>query len=50
LRAAGYDPATLPRTYADAIDAALRDRPAGMTVAMHTCRGNFRSTWLAASA
>ena len=50
LRAAGDDPATLPRTYADAIDAALRDRPAGMTVAMHTCRGNFRSTWLAASA
>jgi len=50
LRAAGDDPATLPRTYADAIDAALRDRPDGMTVAMHTCRGNFRSTWLAASA
>ena len=22
-------------------------RPAGMTVTMHTCRGNFRSTWLA---
>jgi 5-methyltetrahydropteroyltriglutamate--homocysteine methyltransferase len=49
LRAAGDDPGTLPRAYADAIDAALRDRPAGMTVAMHTCRGNFRSTWLAAS-
>jgi 5-methyltetrahydropteroyltriglutamate--homocysteine methyltransferase len=50
LRAAGDDPASLPRAYADVIDAALRDRPAGMTVAMHTCRGNFRSTWLAASA
>ena len=22
--------------------------PAGLTVTMHTCRGNFRSTWLAA--
>jgi 5-methyltetrahydropteroyltriglutamate--homocysteine methyltransferase len=50
LRAAGDDPATLPRTYAEAINGALRDRPAGMTVTMHTCRGNFRSTWLAASA
>jgi 5-methyltetrahydropteroyltriglutamate--homocysteine methyltransferase len=48
LRAAGDDPATLPRAYADAINGALRDRPAGMAVTMHTCRGNFRSTWLAA--
>jgi 5-methyltetrahydropteroyltriglutamate--homocysteine methyltransferase len=47
LRAGGDDPASLPRAYADAIDAALADRPAGMAVAMHTCRGNFRSTWLA---
>ena len=43
----GDDPATLPRTYADAINAALRDRPAGMTVTMHTCRGNFKSAWVA---
>jgi 5-methyltetrahydropteroyltriglutamate--homocysteine methyltransferase len=50
LRAAGDDPGTLPRTYAEAIDGALRDRPPGLTVAMHTCRGNFRSTWLAAGA
>jgi 5-methyltetrahydropteroyltriglutamate--homocysteine methyltransferase len=50
LRAAGDDPAALPRTYAEAINQALRDRPADLTVAMHTCRGNFRSTWLAASA
>jgi 5-methyltetrahydropteroyltriglutamate--homocysteine methyltransferase len=48
LRAAGDDPATLPRAYADAITGALRDRPPGLTVALHTCRGNFRSTWLAA--
>src|ERR1700741_3208618 len=45
LRAAGDDPATLPRTYAEAINRALAGRPSGMTVAMHTCRGNFRSTW-----
>jgi len=43
----GDDPAQLPRTYADAISAALRDRPAGMTVTMHTCRGNFKSRWVA---
>jgi hypothetical protein len=36
------------RTYADAINAALAERPAGMTVTMHTCRGNFKSTWVAA--
>ena len=47
LRAAGDDPVTLPRTYADAINGALAGRPAGLTVTMHTCRGNFRSTWLA---
>ena len=47
LRASGDDPATLPRTYAEAIDQALAGRPAAMTVTMHTCRGNFRSTWLA---
>ena len=48
LRAAGDDPATLPRTYATAINEALAGRPDGLTVTMHTCRGNFRSTWLAA--
>ena len=47
LRAAGDDPGRLPRVYADAVNQALIDRPPGMTVAMHTCRGNFRSTWLA---
>jgi 5-methyltetrahydropteroyltriglutamate--homocysteine methyltransferase len=43
----GDDPAKLPRTYADAVSAALADRPAGMAVTMHTCRGNFKSSWVA---
>jgi 5-methyltetrahydropteroyltriglutamate--homocysteine methyltransferase len=43
----GDDPATLPRTYANAVSEALRDRPAGMAVTMHTCRGNFKSSWVA---
>ena len=46
-RANGDDPAALPRTYAAAINAALADRPAGMAVTIHTCRGNFKSAWVA---
>lgn len=41
----GDDPETLPRRYAQTINAALRDRPAGMAVTIHTCHGNFRSAW-----
>jgi 5-methyltetrahydropteroyltriglutamate--homocysteine methyltransferase len=33
--------------YADAVNAAIRDVPDDMAVAIHTCRGNFKSTWLA---
>src|SRR5713226_8563047 len=29
------------------INQALADRPAGMTVCTHMCRGNFRSSWVA---
>jgi 5-methyltetrahydropteroyltriglutamate--homocysteine methyltransferase len=46
-RANGDDPAALPRRYAATINAALRDRPADMAVTIHTCRGNFRSAWVA---
>jgi 5-methyltetrahydropteroyltriglutamate--homocysteine methyltransferase len=48
FRQHGDDPTTLHRAYADAINGALAKRPPGMTVTMHTCRGNFRSTWFAA--
>jgi 5-methyltetrahydropteroyltriglutamate--homocysteine methyltransferase len=43
----GDDPDRLPERYARTINEALRDRPAGMTVTMHTCRGNFKSAWVA---
>jgi 5-methyltetrahydropteroyltriglutamate--homocysteine methyltransferase len=43
----GDDPAKLPQTYADTIGKALQGRPAGMTITMHTCRGNFQSAWVA---
>jgi 5-methyltetrahydropteroyltriglutamate--homocysteine methyltransferase len=48
FRANGDDPATLPRIYAELINGALANRPSGLAVTMHTCRGNFRSTWFAA--
>jgi 5-methyltetrahydropteroyltriglutamate--homocysteine methyltransferase len=47
FRLTGDDPGPLHRVYADAITQALADRPRGMTLAMHTCRGNFRSVWFA---
>ena len=43
----GDDPKKLAWTYAEAINAAVEDRPAGMAITMHTCRGNFKSTWVA---
>jgi methionine synthase II (cobalamin-independent) len=43
----GEDPDKLPHTYADMINAAISDIPADMTTAMHLCRGNFQSTFVA---
>jgi len=34
-------------TYIRTINRALANRPAGMTVTTHMCRGNFRSSWVA---
>ncbi len=47
LREAGDDPDQLQRSYTAAVNASLRDRPADMVVSMHTCRGNFKSTFIA---
>ena len=33
--------------YIRQINAALKDRPEGLTVTTHMCRGNFRSSWVA---
>ena len=43
----GDDPAALPATYAGTIRRAIEKKPAGMTITMHTCRGNFKSAWVA---
>ncbi len=41
----GLDPDRMLDGFVDTIGAALEGRPRGMTIAIHVCRGNFRSTW-----
>ncbi len=43
-RARGDDPNELPHRYAKFINKVVAQKPAGMTLAMHLCRGNFKST------
>ncbi len=43
----GDDVERLPHIYADMINQAIADVPAGMMTAMHLCRGNFQSTFVA---
>ncbi len=43
----GDDVERLPSIYADMINAAISDVPADMVTAMHLCRGNFQSTFVA---
>jgi 5-methyltetrahydropteroyltriglutamate--homocysteine methyltransferase len=46
-KARGDDPDTLPAIYARVTNEALAGKPADMAITMHSCRGNFRSTWIA---
>lgn len=46
-RARGDDPDELPRRYAMFINKVVAQKPAGMLLAMHLCRGNFQSTFAA---
>lgn len=43
----GDDPDELPRTYAALMNAVIDGRPEDLTVGVHLCRGNFRSSWFA---
>jgi 5-methyltetrahydropteroyltriglutamate--homocysteine methyltransferase len=43
----GDDPQALPARYARTLREIPGRKPAGMTVALHTCRGNFKSAWVA---
>ena len=46
-RRRGDDPDSLPAHYARVTNQALAGRPADMAITMHSCRGNFRSTFIA---
>ena len=46
-KAEGLDPDWLITQYAKIMHDAIADRPDDMVIAMHLCRGNFRSTWAA---
>ena len=41
----GIDVDTVGRKYVSLINKILEAKPADMTITMHICRGNFRSTW-----
>jgi 5-methyltetrahydropteroyltriglutamate--homocysteine methyltransferase len=43
-RGRGDDPNELPHRYATFINRVVAQKPAGMTLAVHLCRGNFKST------
>jgi len=46
-RARGEDPDAQLALSVKLVQATLRDRPEGLTVCTHLCRGNFRSSWRA---
>ena len=46
-RQRGDDPNELPHRYAKFINKVVARKPKGMTLAMHLCRGNFKSTFAA---
>ena len=43
----GVDGEHIHETYIRVFNEAVKDRPAGMTLVTHTCRGNHRSAWFA---
>jgi 5-methyltetrahydropteroyltriglutamate--homocysteine methyltransferase len=44
---AGADPNSLLETYIWAANQVMAQRPPGMTIAMHLCRGNYKGRWMA---
>jgi 5-methyltetrahydropteroyltriglutamate--homocysteine methyltransferase len=46
LRGRGDDPARILATYAGVLNRIVAGAPAGMTLAMHMCRGNNRGKWM----
>jgi 5-methyltetrahydropteroyltriglutamate--homocysteine methyltransferase len=46
LHGRGDDPARILATYADVLNRIIAGAPAGMTLAIHMCRGNNRGKWM----
>src|SRR4051812_4488988 len=46
VKAAGENPERLVELYIDAINEAVKNRPAGMTIGVHVCRGNYKGMYL----
>ena len=46
MRKRGDDPDKLGPIYGDLINAAMSDIPSDMTITMHLCRGNYKSTFM----
>jgi 5-methyltetrahydropteroyltriglutamate--homocysteine methyltransferase len=44
----GDDPERLGELYGDLVNTAMSDIPADMTITMHMCRGNYKSTYMGA--
>jgi len=47
VAARGEDPDELTGRYAALFNDCVRDRPAGMTIGIHLCRGNLKGAWMA---
>jgi 5-methyltetrahydropteroyltriglutamate--homocysteine methyltransferase len=47
VAARGEDPDELTGRYAALFNDCVRDRPAGMAVGLHLCRGNLKGAWMA---
>ena len=47
VKGLGGDPEALVAKYIEVLQRILAGRPAGMTIGVHLCRGNFRSRWMA---
>src|SRR5215831_3456022 len=47
IAARGEDAEHMHLRYIKQINAAVKDKPAGMAITTHMCRGNFRSSWAA---
>jgi methionine synthase II (cobalamin-independent) len=44
----GDDPEQLPLTFIERLNQVIAQRPPGMAITTHTCRGNYRSAWATA--